>query len=149
MLGWSEFRELVDSVRIWQSVDRNNKEIRIHKKPVYYKNYFEYGVVYTHDLLFDLSITDSYSHLSNKVNKTNFLQWEGLRHSIPSSLKVSSSSSSLRIICPSFLIGKTIFDVKKKNSNDYYSKLVQKTLKTSSLVSFKSCKENLILLLIN
>ncbi|CAH3037680.1 unnamed protein product [Pocillopora meandrina] len=61
LLWWSQFREtfatdLNRTNNIW-----NDKEIRIDKKPIYYKKYFDSGITYIHDLRLDLNINDSFS----------------------------------------------------------------------------------------
>ena len=56
----------------WKNIIWNNKEIRIDKKPVYYKNYLESEIIYIHDLLFDLNINDSFGYVSNKLAKLIF-----------------------------------------------------------------------------
>jgi len=43
---WSDFRDSFASQRDWQSIIWNNKEIRIDRRPAFYKNYFEAGVIY-------------------------------------------------------------------------------------------------------
>ena len=43
---WSNFREEFDTERDRQNIVRNNKEIRINNKPVFYKNFFEAGITY-------------------------------------------------------------------------------------------------------
>ena len=122
LLWWTQFRETFASENNWQRVIWNNKEIRIDKKPVYYKNFHESGIVYVNDLLFNLSSNDSFSYFAKTISKINILQWAGLRHSIPDFLKgVYSSPLSTT---PSFLIHNNIFDVTKKKSKDYYLLLV-------------------------
>ena len=39
--AWSEFRNVFDSRRECQYISWNNKEIRVHNKPVFYKKLFE------------------------------------------------------------------------------------------------------------
>ena len=56
----------------------NNKEIRINNKPVFYKNFFESGIIYVNDLLFHLNSTDSFNIISKKISRTNVLIWVGL-----------------------------------------------------------------------
>ena len=51
---WSDFREEFDTERDQQNIVWNNKEIRINNKPVFYKNFFESGIIYVNDLLFHL-----------------------------------------------------------------------------------------------
>ena len=76
-------------------------------------------MIYIQDLLFDLNKNDAFSHWSDKITKINYLQWAGLRHSLPSLLRSTISCPSTAP--PSFLIDDNIFDVKKKKkSKDYY-----------------------------
>ena len=49
---WTHFRNTFDSERNWCQIIWNNKEIRIGNKPVYYKKYFESGILLVKDLLF-------------------------------------------------------------------------------------------------
>ena len=95
LLWWSEFRETFASEKDWENIIWNNRDIRIDKKPVFYKNYFDSGVVYTHNLLLDLDNGQSYSKFSKTIRKSNFLQWAGLRHSIPPHLKDINKSPSI------------------------------------------------------
>ena len=62
----------------WRKIIRNNKEIRIDKKPVYFKNYYESGIVYVNDLLFNISTNDSFDYFAKQISKINILQWAGL-----------------------------------------------------------------------
>ena len=83
-MSWlSEFRPTFATEKDYTNIIWNNCEIRIDNKPVHYKNYYEAGIVFTQDLLFNLNVADAYNHLSNKINKTNILQLAGLRRSIP------------------------------------------------------------------
>ena len=81
---WSDFREEFDTERDQQNIVWNNKEIRINNKPVFYKNFFESGIIYVNDLLFHLNNTDSFNIISKKISRINVLIWAGLRHSVPS-----------------------------------------------------------------
>ena len=110
------------SANNWQGIIWNNKEIRIDRKLVYFKSYYESGIVYINEILFHLSSNDSFDYFAKKISKINILQWVGFRHSIPDFLKGSSLSPPLT--SPSFLIHNNVFDVKKKKSKDYYSLLV-------------------------
>ena len=67
-----------------------------------------------HDLLFHLNNTDSFKIIENKINKTNFLIWTGLRHSVPKHLKENNFQSAS--LC-SFIIEDNVFDVTKRNQN--------------------------------
>ena len=121
---WSEFRDSFSSEKDWQHILWNNKQILINNKTVYYKSYFEAGVVHISDLFFELNNKDSFSIVSNRISKTNFLVWAGLRHSIPSTLKNSSPKSTTGELA--LKIDDNIFDVTKKKSKDYYTLLVSR-----------------------
>ena len=69
---WSEFRDTFSSEKDWRYIVWNNKQILINNKTVYYKSYFEAGVVHISDLSFDLNNKDSFSLISNRVSKTNY-----------------------------------------------------------------------------
>ena len=109
LLWWSEFRETFASENDWENIIWNNRDVRIDKKPVFYKNYFDSGVVYTHNLLLDLDNRQSYSKFSKTIRKSNFLQWAGLRHSIPPHLKGINKSPSITSL--SFVTENNVFDV--------------------------------------
>ena len=121
---WSEFRDTFAEEKHYKNIIWNNKEIKIDNKPVYFKNYREAGITYTQDLLFDRDINVAFTHLSKKINKTNFLQWTGLRHSIPSQLRFANVP--LLILSPSFTLENNTFDIRQKRSKDYYSLLVSR-----------------------
>ena len=87
------------------------------------KNYFESGVVFAHDLLLRLNNTDSFKITENKIYKTNFLIWTGLRHSVPKHLK--ESNVQLISLC-SFITEDSVFGVTKKKSKHFYSLLLDK-----------------------
>jgi len=84
---WSQFREDNAVDNSWQYIIWNNQEIRINNKPVFYKTYFRYGIQTTRDLRFDLNNIDSYKLVEKHLEKTSFLDWTGLRHSIPLNLR--------------------------------------------------------------
>ena len=107
---------------------------------MYYKNYFKSGIIYIHDLLFNLNTIDSYHYFSNKIDKSNFLQWAGLRRSVPSHVK--EISHDLTTISPSLLIGNKIFDIKDKKSKDYYSLLVSKKAQLPNIIHKLKCDFN-------
>ena len=113
----SEFRESFVSESDCKIIVWNNEEIRIDNKPVHYNFFFNSGIIYIHNLLFNLNTIDSYNYFSNKIAKSNFLQWAGLRHSVPSHLKQISPDTTT--ISPSLLIGNKLFDIKDKKSKDH------------------------------
>ena len=127
----SQFRKTFASESNWQKIIWNNKEIPIDKKPVYFKNYYESGIVYVNDLLFNISTNDSFDYFAKQIGKINILQWAGLRHSIPDFLKGDYKSPPLT--SPSFLIH-NIFDVTKKKSKDYYLLLVTEKAQLPNII---------------
>jgi len=56
-----------DKVTRVSAINKYGKEIRIDKRPLFYKNYFEAGVICIQDLLFDLNINEAFSHWSDKI----------------------------------------------------------------------------------
>ena len=133
LLWWSQFRETFASESNWQKIIWNNKEIRIiDKKLVYFKNYYESGIVYVNDLLFNISTNDSFNYFAKQIQKINILQQAGLRHSIFDFLKGDYTSQPLTF--PSFLIHNNIFDVTKKKSKDYYLPLVREKVQPPNII---------------
>ena len=104
------------TLRCWADVF---EILKIDNKPVFFKNYREAGITYTHDLLFDRDINVAFTHPSKKINKTNFLQWASLRHSIPSQLRFANVP--LSTLSPSFTFENNTFDIREKRSKYYYS----------------------------
>ena len=84
---WSEFRKDNAVETNWLYQIWNNQEIIINNKPVFYKRYFNYGIQTVGDLRFDLNNIDSYELIAKHIQKTNFLEWTGLRHSVPLNLR--------------------------------------------------------------
>ena len=117
----SEFRENFASTKDWR-----NKEIRINNSPIFYKNFFDSGILRTSDLFFNLNSTESFNIIKNRVEKTNFLTWAGIRHAVPRESKNMMSPIS----SPSFVIDNNtcnnVFDITKKKSKHYYSLLINK-----------------------
>ena len=120
---WSAFRSVFDSRREYQYILRNNKEIRVDNKPVFYKKkkkkkLFEQVVIFVNDLLFELDTTNSFTIVSNEISKINDLIWAGLRHFVPKHLKNSNClSSEISLI---LTIDNKEFDLLEKRLTDYY-----------------------------
>ena len=115
---WSEFRENFASTKDWCNIIWNN-----NNSPIFYKNFFDSGVVLTSDLLFNSNSTESFNIIKNRVDKTNFLTWAGLRHAVPRELKNNMMSL---ISSPSYVINGNVFDITKKKSKHYYSLLINR-----------------------
>ena len=78
------------------------------------------------DLRFDLNNIDSYEQIAKHIQKTNFLEWTGLRHSVPLDLRTAYHNPDHTALYPSFKIDCGLFDITKKKSKDYYSLFVRK-----------------------
>ena len=129
---WSEFRENFASTKDWRNIIWNNKEIRINSSPIFYKNFFDSGIVLVSDFLFNLTNTESFNIIRNRIDKTNFLIWAGLRHAVPRELK---NNTTPRTISLSFAINNNVFDISKKRSKHYYSLLISEKAQLPSAVN--------------
>jgi len=131
---WADFRDEVSTEKLWQSIIWNNKDIRINNKPIFSKTFFESGFIDATDLRFDLNTTESYNIISKKIEKANFLVWAGLRHAIPSHLKLKSKANNCTSLTtpPSLIIQNNDFDVMTKKSKDYYTLLISKKAQFSN-----------------
>ena len=116
---WSEFRDNFVSTKDWRNIIWNNNEIHINNCPIFYKNFFDSGIVLASDLLFNLNSTESFNIIKNRVGKTNFLTWAGLRHAVPRKFK--NNLMMPPISSPSCVINNNVFDITKKKSKHYYS----------------------------
>jgi len=65
---WAELREIVDPDRGHEYILWNNKEILIEGNAVFSGHYFDNGVTFTKDLLYDMSNTESFKAI--KKSKT-------------------------------------------------------------------------------
>ena len=82
------------------------------------KKLFEQDVIFINDLLFELDTTNSFTIVSNKISKINYLNWAGIRHSVPKHLKNSNClCSEISLI---LTIDNKEFDILEKKSKDYY-----------------------------
>lgn len=77
------------------------------------------------DLCFDLNNIDSYQLIAKHVQKTNFLEWTGLRHSVPLNLRNAYYNPDHITLNPSFQIDCGLFDVTKNKSKDSCSLFVR------------------------
>ena len=79
---WSRFRDDFTIAKDWQVIIWNNQAIRINNKPIFYKKYYSAGILTVDNLRFDLSNTKSFELIAKDIEKTKFLEWTGIRHSI-------------------------------------------------------------------
>ena len=88
---------------------------------------------------------ESYNIISKKIEKANFLVWAGLRHAIPSHLKLKSKANNHTSLTtpPSLIIQNNDFDVMTKKSKDYYTLLISKKAQFSNSSLFLKREFNL------
>ena len=110
------------SEKDWVHVIWDYKDIRIDKKPICYKNYYDSEIIYTCDLQSHKSVKDSFQLVVEKISKTNFLMWAGLRHTISHSLRSRTYNAAIGPL--QLILAENIFDVSKKKPKDYYKALV-------------------------
>ena len=68
----------------------NNKEVLIEIKTVFYRHYFDIGVIFTKDLLYGMTNTESFRAMKEQgLTNSFFLVSTGLRESVPSKLRVN------------------------------------------------------------
>ena len=116
---WADFRDEFSSEKYWHSIIWNNQDVRINKVLVFYKTFFDSYIICVNDLLFHLNNLDSYNIIPWHVGKVNFVTRAGLRHAIPSHLKMGNYTF---MASPSSVD----YNVLKKKSKDYYSLLLCK-----------------------
>ena len=88
LLWWGEFRNTFSDNNYAQRIIWNNKDIRIDNRSVFYKLYYENGIVYVRDLLLEFDNKQSHDFYKQKGLKTDFLTWTGLRLSVPKELRL-------------------------------------------------------------
>ena len=68
--------------------------------------------------MFEFDTTNSFTIVSNKIGKVNYLIWAGLCHSVPKHVKNSNClRSEISLI---LTINNKEFDILEKKSKDYY-----------------------------
>ena len=60
------------------------------------------------DLRFDLNNIDSYELIAKHIQKTSFLEWTGLRHSVPLNLRNAVLNPDYTALNPCFEIKKRV-----------------------------------------
>ena len=81
---WAEFRNAFSEGDGKASVIWNNKNIRINEKPVFYRQFFDEGLVSISQLQFQQNNLESLDSLRKDLRlQCNFLVWAGLRSAIP------------------------------------------------------------------
>ena len=52
---WAELREIIDPYRGYEYISWSNKVVLIEGKTVFYRHYFNNGVIFIKDLLYDIA----------------------------------------------------------------------------------------------
>ena len=120
LLWWEEFRNTFSDINYAQRIIWNNKDIRIDNRSVFYKLYYENGIVYICDLIFESDNKQSYDFYRQKGLKTYFLTWTGLRVSVPKELR----SCELLPDSANFKLNDIQFDVYRANKCKHFYKLL-------------------------
>ena len=77
----------------YKYIIRNNREIKIDGKSLFYKRYLSKGINYTKDLLYGRTNIDSLNIFEGvKSLNSNILTWTGLRHAVPLNLRTHPHS---------------------------------------------------------
>ena len=122
LFWWEEFRNTFSDFNPAQRIIWNNKDIRIDNRSVFYKLYYENGIVYVRDLLLEFDNKQSLDFYRQKGLKTDFLTWTGLRSSVPKELRsceLLPEADSLN-----FKHNNTQFDVYKAKCKNFYKLLI-------------------------
>ena len=116
---WSKLREVNDPEHIHKYILWNNKEIRIDGKSVVYKHFFDNNIIYTTQLLYEMTNIESFNVVRDSgLSNSNFLVWTGLRQSVP---------LRLRVHVPNFERSfENILDLENFKCRDYYHLIEQK-----------------------
>jgi len=134
---WAEFRNSFSDVNYSQNVIWNNKDIRINSKPVFYKMFFDKGIIYLNDLQFNIDNVCSFEAFKQKGLNTNFLTWTALRSAIIN-MKSKNSSNLLTVgkFDPmNFEYNAKDFNVYTAKCKQFYSMMISTKAKTPN--SFK------------
>ena len=118
LIWWSNIREIEDPNNIYKYIIRNNKEIKIDGKSVFYKHYFDKNIIYTSDLLYDMSNTESFKVVRGiGLTRSSYLVWTGLRQ------------NCMRVNIPSF---QDSFEQGNFKCHNYYCYLIKQKLENPS-----------------
>ena len=134
---WAEFRSSFSDVNYSQNVIWNNKDIRINNRPVFYKMFFDKGIIYLNDLQFNIDNVRSFESFKQKGLNTNFLTWTALRSAIIN-MKSKNSSNLLTVgkFDPmNFEYNAKDFNVYTAKCKQFYSMIISTKAKTPN--SFK------------
>lgn len=103
---------------------RNNKNIWIDRKLVFYKTFFDKNVILILQFVLSKSNLESLKIIKNETDiMCYFLQWAGLRAAIPQMLKVLGRCHQKGR--KDFYYNNTFFDVGMAKNKHYYSMFVE------------------------
>ena len=120
LLWWEEFRNTFCDINYAQRIiwNNTNEDLRIDNRSVFYKLYYESGIVYVRDLIFESDNKQSHDFYRQKSLKTDFLTWTGLRLSVPKELR------SFKIDSINFKHNNIQFDVYRAKCKHFYKLII-------------------------
>lgn len=123
LMWWLEFCENFVLIKDWCNIIWNNKEICINNFLIFYKNFFDFGIVRISDLLFNLNSIELFNIIKNRVEKINFFIWVGFCYVVFCELK---NNMMLLIFLLLFVFNNNVFDIIKNKLKYYYLLLINK-----------------------
>ena len=122
---WADFRQVFSETNRSISVIWNNKNITIDGKLVCYKTFFDKNIVSIRQLSLLKCNLESLDNIKNETNiKCNFLQWAGLRATIPIVFR-GKEDDVRKGEKLGFYYNNTFFDVAVAKCKHYYSMLIE------------------------
>ena len=122
LLWWEEFRNTFSDNNYAQRIVWNNKDIKIDNRSVFYKSYYDKGIVFVRDLMFESDNKQSHDFYKQKGLKTDFLTWTGLRLSVPKELRSCEPLPEIDLV--NFKHNNIQFDVYRAKCKHFYKLLI-------------------------
>ena len=119
----------------------NNKHITIDGKSIFWKDWYENGVTYIHDLTNENGTWMTFNEFSNKyIIRTNFLKYLGILSAVKCAAKIINVDLSLR---PAMnfqsrefrLSSGRLIDIKNAKSKDFYTEFLEDMLEAPTAIS--------------
>ena len=149
LLNWIPkfYREMLDYNKLimndyaGECIIWNNKRIMIEEKSIFWRDWFEKGVIYIHDFLNSNGTWMSFDQFSNKFNiRTNFLKYLGMLSAVKRAANFMNVNLSIKPIInfQSYqykLNSGRLVDLKKAKSRDFYTDFLQDNLEPPAAIN--------------
>ena len=117
----------------------NNRQITVEEKSVFWKNWFENGVIYMQDLINQNRTWLSFNKFTNKYQiQTNFLKYLGLLSAVKCAAKVIDVDLSKRpdvnFLSREFKLGSSRLIDKKAKSRYFYTEFLEDSLEAPTAI---------------